>query len=335
MSYKRLIPLALVIVILGVAVMFLKKGEPPKTLREETQLQVLVPQSIRNATCRKLEIIDKEQQVLTFLKTNDRWQVASYLNAPVEAEKFNNLFNSLSGLLGEERANDEKLLADFELAEQAEVLNLYTTDLNQPEVSLLIGKSLDYRNSFVRLINENKVYLVSQDLKQTLTLSTDDFDQRQKLWVDMKIMKAARGSITRIVLRSPLGESELVKSEQEVEVPHAEGETEAAKPKTTKKIQWLLDGEDIDQARLNLVLNPLLTLKAVQLHDTNLANELGLDLATHSIEVTEKSGEIKSLSAVKDKEKALYYLKAPAVDVIYEVAEVTFDKLFQIQAKEK
>ena len=63
--------------------------------------------------------------------------------------------------MGEERTDDPALLADFELRDdEVARLNLYTTDLEKPQKSLLIGKSLNYRNGFVRLAGENKVYLI-------------------------------------------------------------------------------------------------------------------------------------------------------------------------------
>ncbi len=328
MNPKRLIPFAVILAVLVIAIVILKGNGPEMKMSEEAQMRVIIPQTVRPATVRKIEIERQADEKIILLNKKGQWQVASLYDVPVDLPKLERVIGQLSGIMGEERSSRAELLADYELNDnQALKLRIFVNDTEKPEISLLIGKNLDYRNSFVRKDRENTVYLVNANLRQLLGVSDEkDFSKNQNGWADKQAIKAQRDLVAKVVVKSPGVKWTLVK-EAETSKPK-EGQEKTSR-KEAGKVKWKLNGKEVPLNNLDRLLDSLNSFRASQILDPGRERELGLEQPTHYFELVTENGETRSFSAVKDKEKKHYYLKTPAVNAIYQVNEAPFNNVFK------
>src|SRR5215467_4466188 len=179
MSPKRLLPLVVILIVLGVLAAVLKRSPAPTQLAQEVGLERLVPQTLRVDSISGFELYQgaHPQDIVRVRKRDGGWIIPSHFDAPGDSTKIQQFLTQLSTLQGERRADATGLLGDFRLTdEQALHLKVYTDAPDQPAFYLLVGKGSG-TNSFIRRAGEGRVYSVNVNLSNTVGLSTPTTDQ--------------------------------------------------------------------------------------------------------------------------------------------------------------
>ena len=145
MSPKRLLPLVVMLIVLGVLAVLLKRPPAPPQLAEEVGLERLVPQTLHADTITGFELYRgaQPQEILRLRQRDGAWVVTSRFDTPGNSTKIQQFLTQLSTLQGELRVDSTALLDDFQLTdEQALHLKVYTHAPDQPALYLfpLAGK---------------------------------------------------------------------------------------------------------------------------------------------------------------------------------------------------
>jgi hypothetical protein len=207
MSPKRLLPLVVILVVLGVLAVLLKRPPAPPQLAEEVGLERLVPQTLRAETITAFELYRgaQPQESVRLRQRDGAWVVTSHFDTPGNSTKIQQFLTQLSTLQGELRVDSTALLEDFQLTdEQALHLKVYTDTPDQPAVYLLAGKGSG-GNSFVRRAGEGRVYSVNVHVQSMAGLSSGTTDQAlsAKPWLDLRIQNVPKEQVAAVELRSP------------------------------------------------------------------------------------------------------------------------------------
>jgi hypothetical protein len=207
MSPKRLLPLVLILIVLGVLAVLLKRPLAPPQLAEEVGLERLVPQTLHTEDITGFELYrgTHPQESIRLRQRDGIWVVTSRFDTPGNSTKIQQFLTQLSTLQGELRADSTALLDDFQLTdEQALHLKVYTNTPDKPALYLLAGKGSG-GNGFVRRAGEGRVYSVNIHLQSVAGLSSGTTDQAlsAKPWLDLRIQNIPKEQVTTAELRSP------------------------------------------------------------------------------------------------------------------------------------
>ena len=207
MSPKRLLPLVVILIVLGVLAVLLKRPPAPTQLAEEVGLERLVPQTLHADSITGFELYRgaQPQESVRLRQRDGAWVVTSRFDTPGNSTKIQQFLTQLSTLQGELRADSTALLDDFQLTdEQALHLKVYTDTPDQPALYLLAGKGSG-GNGFVRRAGEGRVYNVNVHLQSMAGLSSGTTDQTlsAKPWLDLRIQNVPKEQVAAVELRSP------------------------------------------------------------------------------------------------------------------------------------
>ena len=207
MSPKRLLPLLVILIVLGVLAILFKRPPVPTQLAEEVGLERLVPQTLHADSITGFELYRgaQPQESVRLHKRDGVWVVTSRFDTPGNSTKIQQFLTQLSTLQGELRADSAALLGDFQLMdEQALHLKVYTDTPDKPAVYLLAGKGSG-GNGFVRRAGEGRVYHVNVHLQSMAGLSSGTTDQTlsAKPWLDLHIQNVPKEQVAAVELHSP------------------------------------------------------------------------------------------------------------------------------------
>src|SRR5215510_14582700 len=207
MSPKRLLPLVVILLVLGVLAVMLKRSPAPTQLAEEVGLERLVPQTLGGDSLSGFDLYHgaHPQDIVRVRKRDGAWIVPSRFEAPGNTAKIQQFLTQLSTLQGELRADSTALLGDFQLTdEQALHLKVYTDAPDKPALDLLAGKGSG-TNGFMRRAGEGRIYSVNLHLQSTagLTSSTPDQAPGAKPWLDLRIQNVPKEQVSAVELHSP------------------------------------------------------------------------------------------------------------------------------------
>jgi hypothetical protein len=210
MSPKRLLPLVVILLVLGVFAVLVKRPSAPPQLAEEVGLERLGPQTLRADTITAFELYrgSQPQEVVRLRQRDGAWVVTSRFDTPGNSTKIQQFLAQLSTLQGELRTDSTALLADFQLTDkQALHLKVYTDTPDTPALYLLAGKGSG-GNGFVRRAGEGRVYSVNVHLQSMAGLSSGTTDQTlsAKPWLDLRIQNVPKEQVLAVELRSPTRE---------------------------------------------------------------------------------------------------------------------------------
>lgn len=233
MRTKQLVPLAILLVVLVVAVVLLKRSPAPTRLADEVGFERILPESLTADAIQGIDLYqgDKKDDTVQLRRQGDAWVAASYHNAPVKADKVSKLLDGVGGLEGEVRADKAEVLDAFQLKDdQALHVLLYTDKADQPEAHLLAGKSSG-RSGFVRSAEKNRVYSVDLNLRTEAGLYGEETDKvpEAKPWLNLQLHDVPKDQVTAVELQSPDRRVQLTLKKPEPEKPAEEkpGDDEA------------------------------------------------------------------------------------------------------------
>ena len=207
MSPKRLLPLVVILIVLGVLAVLFKRPPTPPQLAEEVGLERLVPSTLHTDSITGFELYRgaQPQEVVRLHKRDGAWVVTSRFDTPGNSTKIQQFLTQLSTLQGELRADSTALLGDFQLTdEQALHLKMYTDSPDKPALYLLAGKGSG-GNGFVRRAGEGRVYNVNVHVQSLAGLSSGTAEQAlsAKPWLDLRIQNIPKEQIAAVELYSP------------------------------------------------------------------------------------------------------------------------------------
>ncbi len=295
MRSKQLLPLAILLVVLVVAVVFLKRQPAPTKLADEVGFERILPASLTADAIQGIDLYqgNKKEDAVQLRRQGETWVAASYHNAPVKGDKVSKLLDGVSGLEGDVRADKAEVLDAFKLQDaQALHVLLYTDKPDQAEAHLLAGKSSG-RAGFVRSADQNRVYSVNVNLRTEAGLYGDETDKvpEAKPWLDLQLHDVPKDHVTGVALQLPERRLQLaLKKPAEPEKPAEEtsedGEAKADKPEATAaapeaKPEWELVEPKVNyplkQGAVEGLVSTLRTLRGDDVVASDKAAEHGLD----------------------------------------------------------
>ena len=289
MSGKRLLPLAVILVVLVVVALMVKRQPTPTRLVDEVGWERLVPDSLRAEAISGVDLYQGSQpdQVLSLRRQGDSWQVPSYFDAPVRPSRIASLLEQIHSLEGELRADRAELLGEFDLEEQQALhLRVYTDDDTEPALHLLAGKG-GRRSGFVRLLDDSRVYNVDLNLHSMAGLWGETLGNapEAETWLQLRMNEIPSEEVVGLELESPRGHFRF--SRVEPEDPEAvEGEAEA-------KRLWRAEVPAVDYEVNHQLLDRLAvalgTLRADDIIDGSKIAEYGLENSVYRATLTVQS----------------------------------------------
>lgn len=354
---RKLLPLAILLVVLAVAVVFLKRQPSPTKLADEVGFERLVPASLTADAIQGIDLYqgDKKDEAVQLRRQGDAWVAASYHNAPVKADKVTKLLDSVSGLEGDIRADKAEVLDAFKLKDdQALHLLLYTDKPDQPEAHLLAGKNSG-RSGFMRSVDQNRVFNVNLNLRSEAGIYGDEADKvpEAKPWLNLQLQDIPKDQLTGVELQMPERRVQLALKKAEPKTP-AESESEKsgdgeatseAKPEAVAapeaKPEWELVEPKVNYPIKQGVVEGLVsTLRALRgddvvTSDSDKASEYGLDSPSYraGLTVEEEGKDARQVTVAvgntvsEEDEKRYVYLEQEN-SPIYLLPKWSFNQVF-------
>jgi len=339
MSPKRLLPLVVILIVLGVLAVLLKRAPVPTQLAEEVGLEHLVPQTLGVDSIRGFDLYHgaHPQDIVRVRQRDGVWVVPSRFEAPGNSTKIQQFLTQFSTLQGELRADSTALLGDFRLTdEQALHLKVYTDAPDQLAFYLLVGKGSGV-NSFVRRAGEGRVYSVNLNLYNTVGLSSGTTDQvpTAKPWLDLHLQNVPKEQVTAVELHAPTRELRFI-----TQPTAASGGAEASQTSSTLPPApvWQLVSPaltySVKQDAVEGLVTTLRTLQGDDVADPARVAEYGLDTPPYRATLTlqpsgQEARQVAVLigNAVPEKSGSRY-ARLGDTGPVYVVPEWTWQRLF-------
>ena len=338
MNPKRLLPLVVILIVLGILAVVLKRSPVPTQLAEEVGLEHLVPQTLRVDSISGFELYygAHPQDIVRVRKRDGTWVVPSRFEAPGNNTKIQQFLTQFSALQGELRADSTALLGDFRLTdEQALHLKVYTDAPDQPAFYLLVGKGSG-SNSFVRRAGEGRVYSVNLNLYNTVGLSNGTTDQvpTAKPWLDLHIQNVPKEQVTAVELHAPTRELRFI-----TQATAASGGADASQTSSTSPAPaWQLVSPaltySVKQDAVEGLMTTLRTLQGDDVADPAKIAEYGLDTPPYRATLTlqpsgQETRQVAVLIGNEVPEKSgSRYARLDDTGPVYIIPEWTWQRLF-------
>ncbi|HOJ68023.1 MAG TPA: DUF4340 domain-containing protein [Candidatus Hydrogenedentes bacterium] len=355
MSWKKLVPLVVIIVVLGGLATWKKSSQRrPESLAVQARLETLVPQGISKDEIVKIELYagSKPDEKVVIQKQGSDWTLTSLYDAPANAETVNRFLDGMLGLKGEFRAtadSDEKLALYNLKDDQSFVVRLYRSGSDDPAFHLLVGKAPDFKSVFMRRAGENKVFVEAFNPRREagVTDSGDDAVPRGTRWLKTELLKLEQDKIAKVAITMP--DKSLVFERHEkpsVEQPAQEAAgQDANKPEEKKdekkeekpkqpEYEWKLASGGFAQTfsdpELKTLLGRFTNLYITDVVDPSKKAEYGLEPPQYKVVVTLDSGEETTLLGGRDKPGGETYvtLASDASGRVYKMSKYNFEQIF-------
>ncbi len=338
MSPKRLLPLVVILIVLGVlAVLFKRPSAPPK-LAEEVGLERLVPPTLHADSITGFELYRgaQPQEIVRLHRRDGTWVVTSRFDTPGNSTKIQQFLTQISTLQGELRADSTALLGDFQLTdEQALHLKVYTDTPDKLALYLLAGKGSG-GNGFVRRAGEGRVYHVNMHVQSMAGLSGGTTDQTlsAKPWLDLRIQNVPKEQVTAVDLHSPTRD---VRFTTQPAAP-AEG-TDASQTSSTPPVPaWKLVAPELTYSvkpdAVEGLVATVRTLQGDDVADPAKSAEYGLDTPPYRAILTLQPGGQEARQAVVrignevPEKSGSRFARLDDTGPVYIVPQWTFQRLF-------
>lgn len=338
MSPKRLLPLVVILLLLGVLAVVLKRAPAPTHLAQEVGLERLVPQTLRVDSISGFDLSHgaHPQDIVRVRQRHGAWIVPSHFDAPGNGTKIQQFLTQLSTLQGELRADSTAVLGDFRLMdEQALHLKVYTDAPETPAFSLLAGKGSG-SNSFVRRPGAGRVYSVNLNLHTTAGLPSGMTDQppAAKPWLDLSMQNVPKEHVTAVDLHAPTRELRFTTASSA-----ASGGTETSPTASTPPVStWQLVAPaltySVRQDAVEGLVTTLRTLQGDDVADPARSAEYGLDTPPYRATLTlHPSGQearqvVLRIGNEVPEKSGSRYARLGDTGPVYIVPEWTWQRLF-------
>src|SRR5215471_17028027 len=303
MSPKRLLPLLVILIALGVLAILFKRPPVPTQLAEEVGLERLVPQTLHTNSITGLELYRgaQPQESVQLRQRDGVWVVTSRFDTPGNSTKIQQFLTQLSTLQGELRADSTALLGDFQLTdEQALHLKVYTDSPDKPALHLLAGKGSG-GNGFVRRAGEGRVYQVNVHVQSLAGLTSGTAEQAlsAKPWLDLRIQNVPKEQVAAVELLSPTHELRFTTQPAAAAGSTDASPTSAAPPAPVWKLMAPELAYSVKSDAVEGLVTTLRTLQGDDVVDPAKAAEYGLDAPPYrAILTVQPSGQEARQAAI-------------------------------------
>jgi hypothetical protein len=292
-------------------------------------------------------------------RTEAGWRVASAWNAPADGEAVADFLETVTTLRGEIRSEAEGASETFGLEEDAALrVRLYTAGEEAPAFELLVGKTLGFEASFVRVQGSDRVYRVNENLRSAVGLWSQDRTAEAKSthWLETRVYPDLDAdAIRRIEIAVPQHTVVYERVPEEVR-PAGTAETEAtpeaapdegvvtadgmeAEAEETPPAWRVVQGGPGGEIRSGAVWSLVQAFADLEVEDVvEPARREGLDLAEppypYRAEALLADGSRRVLYGSRDREKHQAFVMRPGEgEPLYGAATWRFEQVF-LQARE-
>lgn len=239
----------------------------------------------------------KPDSAVELKRSGEKWVVATRWDWPAKEPQVKSLLDDLTGLRGEQRPSNDKVLSEFQLADDNGFHLVGSKSGGSELFHLVVGKSAG-GGDFVRKEGSKDVYLSTKAIRTKFGLWGDDpKPPQQSRWVDLNVFKVDHATIDKVVLRSSDGEIVLERSFAPLVAPAGSDTAgpvvDVGAPAVDRtNYTYRADGKGaIDKNKADQVVRAVSSLYAAEALDPsrNLA-ELGLSPPERIVEVTDSTG---------------------------------------------
>ncbi len=354
MTWKKLVPIAAILVVLLCLVVIKQAYERPVPIEEAVDLPRLVPEGLEKADVAKLELRvgpkPNEKVILERVPDSpEEWQVSSHYNAPVDKKKIGDFLSLLTQLRGEIRERDaaDEGLNSYELSDNRALHILgYKKGEPNPAFQILVGKQAGSGQVFARKMDSKDVLVLASNPRREAGLWSDDMEKAPEAspWLDKVIANLDPDKVNKLTIQAP--HKRLVFEKREKPAPPSETEDQAEpaesaqeteeKPKEPE-FEWVLveggGGRTFKQPGLDSLVRTFDNLNALDVVDPARKAEWGLEPAQFvcTIATTEaESPLIFEGGRPNPAEDGYMRVASRQRDVVYKVSKYTFDKAYGI-----
>src|SRR5215470_412348 len=338
MSPKRLLPLVVILIVLGVLAVLFKRSPAPTQLAEEVGLERLVPQTLNTDSITGFDLYHgaRPQEIVRLHKRDGAWVVTSRFDTPGNSTKIQQFLTQLSTLQGELRADSTALLGDFQLTdEQALHLKVYTDSPDKPALYLLAGKGSG-GNGFVRRAGEGRVYYVNMHMQglACLTSGTTEQTLSAKPWLDLHVQNVPKEQIAAVQLHSPTRELRFTTQPAATTGGTDASQTSAASPAPAWKLMAPELPYSVKSDAVEGLVTTLRTLQGDDVADPAKMEQYGLDRPPYRATLTvQPSGQEARQVTVRignevPEKSGSRYARLDDTGPVYLVPEWAWQRLF-------
>lgn len=351
MSWKKLIPLVVIIVVLaGLAAWKRTFQQRPESLAVQARLEPLAPQGVSKDEIVKIELYSgsKPDEKVVLQKQGSDWTLTSQYDAPANADTVSRFLEGMLGLKGEFRAtadNDEKLALYNLKEDQSFVVRLFRSGSEDPVVDLLVGKAPDFKSVFMRRAGENKIFVEAFNPRREagVTDAGDDSVPRPTRWLKTELLKLDQDRIAKVAITMPdksvvfeRHEKPSAESQSQATAEEGENKSEEQKPESPKQpeYEWKLASggfaQSFSEMELKTLLGRFTNLYISDVVDPSKKAEYGLEPPQYKVVVTLDSGEETILLGGRDKPGGETYvtLASDASGRVYKMSKYNFEQIF-------
>jgi len=356
MDNRKLIALAVVFGLLGLALIIKKASHQPENIVEEADLTQFVSDDVTTPDVKKIELHvgTKKDDKVVLVRAEDGWKVESLYNVRGDTKKIDGLIDKIRKMKGEFRADNTgnaDALSDYLLSDDEALHCVLYGDEEKQILHILAGKASDPKSAFVRLDGENIVYSTPVDIRSEAGLWGESAEPpKHNHWMRKEILELDKEKIKKLAMTWP--DKSLVFEKREKASPKSE-ETEnkkvndkfdddtedgmlpkpaEAKSEEKKEYEWKLTSGGIDgkfkQSGLDNILKELAPLEVGNAADPAEKKEFGLVSPGYRIDVTMDDGEKHAVVAGHLDLDGDGFLMLDDDPAIYARANWKFKKLF-------
>lgn len=295
----------------------------------------------------KAWIGEKPDSAVVLERAGEGWQVSSSWGWNAKGDLVKQLLTDLSGMRGELRSSDPKVLSDYQIDDEKGLHVVAASSGGAELFHLIAGKAATQGGSFVRRQGSNEVYLTRSSLRSSFGVWGDTPRVPEaKRWINLEIHKAEREDVDKIVLTS--GGQTLVFEKEfamtvappvPAPVDTAAGAADsAAAPPATPPVPtidranwtWKKDAKgEFDKNKVDSILGTLCSLYASEVADPSTVDQYGFGADAKVAELVMKDGTTARIEFGKDTPdgKKVYFRSGEGLPA--EIYKTTVDRVFQ------
>lgn len=337
MSRKSLTLLAIALVVLGVLSWVTTKRRYATV--EGGGFEQLMDKPIDGAAVHTIRawLGSEPDSTVELDRAGDGWIVASSYGWPAKADLVNTLLDDLSNLKGELRSSSADVLADYQIDDDNGVHVIGQGTGGTELFHLVVGKTALRGGSFVRREGSNDVFLSGASLRSSFGVWGDEPKPPQpKRWLELRVHKAERQDIDRIVLHD--GGEDIALEKGFETAPPAEDDSSGVSMPDRSQWTWKADKQgEFDKSKADGILGTLCNLYASDVVPPSEEDDpFGLKNPKRSLDITFQDGHTVHIAfgnnAEEDKKTYVVVGEDGLPALIY---KSTVDRLFPSRSELK
>jgi len=281
---RHLAVLAIILIVLAL-ISFLQRNRHARDTGQSATSTLIADTWTMDNLSRVVLGFGDDAEMVVMSNTPEGWVLSSSWGAAVSTQRLESLLRGVSGLTGEFRSDRSSVLADYGLDDNNGVtIRGMGTDGNQAFAVQVGGKPERHPGSFVRLPDQDAVYVTATSLLTPLGLYNGPEPPSGRHFLELEVLDLERQDVDTILLVDAHGKRRLVKEFAVIEP--APDDTTAAGPQEDRLTwEWRLDspgGAALTKTTTDAILGAACRLRATDVGDPTVpAAHYGLDTPVH------------------------------------------------------